>query len=222
LLALLRKAFFVNIRVFELTVIMTLITSKNNSLSRGTLVLGLFIVQLITFSRKAGRVEWMTFLKSARSVLRKLGFGESEIRRLIEISNSVLEEKEAFLSSEFELKKFEGILVSKPSEPNRGRRVKRPRTPSAVGTKSSSGTRKLEPIPTEDNSPDRIWEEIHLDSLTPMSLLDWESLGSQKDEISLSKPTDDELAAWFETFQRILSKEDKLDAKRKERTKTSL
>jgi len=207
---LLRKAFFVKIRVFELSVIMTLISQKNNSLMRNVIVLGMTIVQLITFSRKRESLNWLSFLRSARTVLHRQGFGDSEIKTLIDLTSQYLAERDAFLCEQFEFVRFEGKLEYRdPSSHNR--RPKRPRTPSAVGSKSSGP--KPKGIRLENSNPEppeHDWEDIHLDSLRALNKLRWESLGSPE-ELSSKKPTEEEKQAFLETFQRILSKGDERD-----------
>lgn len=208
LLSLLRKAFFVKIRVFELSVIMTLISHKNNSLMRNVIVLGLTIIQLITFSRKRESLNWLSFLRSARTVLHRQGFGDSEIKKLIELTSEYLSERDAFLSEHFEFVRFEGKLEFR--EPtSRVRKPSRPRNPSAVGTKSSRSKPKIGYEDSTPVPPEHDWEDIHQDSLLAISRLRWESLGTPEE--NSSKPTEDEKKEFLETFQRILSREDKRD-----------
>jgi hypothetical protein len=209
LMSLLRKAFFVKIRVFELSVIMTLISQKSNSLMRGTIALGLTIIQLITFSRKRESLNWMSFLRSARTVLHRQGFGDTEIKKLIDLTTEFLDRKEAFLSEIFEFVRFEGRLEYRDPS-SRTRKPRRPRTPSAVGSKSQ--TPKPKGIGVEFSAsepPEHCWEEIHSDSLSTISKLRWESIGNPED--FSSKPTEDERREFLETFQRILSKGDERD-----------
>jgi hypothetical protein len=197
-----RKALLSKLRVFEYAVFIKLISSNKASLTQEEECFGMIIILLLSFSRKR-RLEWNTFLKKFLSLVREMAGGNIVNEILHTINTSWGEEH--FLGKNFEAVAFEGILIIEELKDSRTRSPKRPRTPSAVGTKSSKNRKVLLPEQNENEKPPRLsWEDNMEKAILLVGPLTEVNIARVEEDNPSLKMSDEESMGWLENLKRMV------------------